>query len=321
MTSRPRVSVVVAARNDDRGGDMLHRMQVFVNALLRQADYNALPLELIVVEWNPPADAKSLVDVVNFASLGPSSRVRLIEVPASYHARLPHAERMALFQFIAKNVGIRRAAGEYVLATNLDVLFSSPLMAFLSSDRVSPDCFYRVDRYDVVGHVPLNADIAHQLDYCARHVERVHAVTGVYAPTLPTRLTRWMARRIGIDQSAGKIHTQACGDFTLMARVRWHALRGYPEIPSHAYVDGLLCYMAASSGLRQVILQDPHRVYHQEHGQMFLGTSSERPVMDYQQYRSWCSDMMRTGEPMIINDDSWGFGRETFKEYDVASRA
>ena len=321
MTRRPTVSVVVTSRNDDRGGGMLHRMQVFMNGLLRQADQHRLPLELIIVEWNPPAGAKRLAEVVNCAAAGPECRVRFIEVPAAVHAKVPHADRIALFQFIAKNVGIRRAAGDYVLATNLDVLLSPALMAFLASDRLSPDCFYRVDRYDVEGRVPSDADIGAQLDYCAAHVVLVHSVRGMHKPTLATALARWFSNRFGVDPSAGAIHTQACGDFTLMAREQWHTLGGYPELPSHAYVDGLLCYMAASSGLRQVILQEPHRVYHQEHAGMFLGSSDERPVMDYQQYRAWCEEMVRTRRPLHVNGDDWGFGRESFKEFEMRGRA
>jgi len=35
---------------------------------------------------------------------------------------------------IAKNVGIRRTRGEFVLATNIDVLFDEGLIAYIASD-------------------------------------------------------------------------------------------------------------------------------------------------------------------------------------------
>ena len=55
MCAAPYLSVVVTARNDDHGGNLLGRMQVFVDAWISQAKRHNLSSELIVVEWNPPA--------------------------------------------------------------------------------------------------------------------------------------------------------------------------------------------------------------------------------------------------------------------------
>ena len=58
-------------------------------------------------------------------------RVRFIEVPPEMHARYDHGKALPLYQMIAKNVGIRRARGRFVLATNIDILISSELAAFM----------------------------------------------------------------------------------------------------------------------------------------------------------------------------------------------
>ena len=55
--SAPYLSVVAAARNDDHGGNLLRRLQIFVNALVGQANRHRLPIELVLVEWNPPAES------------------------------------------------------------------------------------------------------------------------------------------------------------------------------------------------------------------------------------------------------------------------
>ena len=47
------------------------------------------------------------------------------------HGCYAHAEALPLYQMIAKNVGPLRARGEFLLATNIDILFSDELMAFL----------------------------------------------------------------------------------------------------------------------------------------------------------------------------------------------
>ena len=50
----PYLSLVVAARNDNHGGNMLARMQAFLDAWLVQSARYRLSSEIVVVEWNPP---------------------------------------------------------------------------------------------------------------------------------------------------------------------------------------------------------------------------------------------------------------------------
>ena len=52
--SDPYFSLVACSRNDDHGGNLLGRMQAFVNGWLNQARRFHLDSELIIVEWNPP---------------------------------------------------------------------------------------------------------------------------------------------------------------------------------------------------------------------------------------------------------------------------
>src|ERR1017187_4576924 len=110
----PYLSVVVTARNDDHGGNLLRRMQVFVDAWINQAKRHRLPSELILVEWNPPADRERLVTALRWPTeMGPC-QVRIIEVPAEVHSQYRYATVLPLYQMIAKNVGIRRARGQFI---------------------------------------------------------------------------------------------------------------------------------------------------------------------------------------------------------------
>lgn len=174
----PYLSVVATARNDDHGGNLLRRLQAFVNGLIGQARRHHVPLELVLVEWNPPADRPKLWEVVRWpAEFGPA-RVRIIEVPPEIHLRYRHAEALPLYQMIAKNVGIRRARGEFVLATNIDILFSDELFEFFAARRLEPDRMYRVDRFDVMADVPAGAPVEEQLAWCRSHLLRRHTRLG-----------------------------------------------------------------------------------------------------------------------------------------------
>ena len=131
---QPYLSVVVAARNDDHGGNLLGRMQVFVDAWINQCRRHGLDSELIIVEWNPPAERARLAQALRWPADSGPCRVRIIRVPGEIHARYRHAAALPLYQMIAKNVGIRRARGQFILATNIDIVFSDEIV-FLHQPR------------------------------------------------------------------------------------------------------------------------------------------------------------------------------------------
>jgi hypothetical protein len=334
---------VVTARNDNHGGDLLRRAQIFVDGIVEQCRRHGLSAELIVVEWNPPPDKPRLAEALSWSEGGGPCRVRIIEVPAEIHHRFEHANALPLFQMIAKNVGLRRARGRFVLATNIDLLFSSELIRFLASGRLQYNSMYRVNRHDVPADVPEHACVEDQLEYCRTHVLRVsdrwgtrNLITGRYyrAYKRPRWLT-WPLERLQDHRllpvvTQVRLHTNACGDFTLMARERWHALRGYPELNMFSlHLDSLLCHAAYHSGVREEVLGDPMRIYHLEHalgsgwtpeGQqelnMRLGQAGVPRLAD-DQLGSWARQMRRQRKPMMLNPENWGLRDDDLHETTV----
>ena len=176
--SRPYLTVVATARNDNHGGNPLYRMQLFVDGLVAQCVRHRVRAELVLVEWNPPQDTPRLRDAVNWPNTNGWCEVRIVEVPAELHRPLAYSDRLPLFQMIAKNVGIRRARGEFVLATNIDLIFSDELMRFISAQQFRPGRLYRVDRYDVPAELEPSWPIDRQLAYCEKAVIRVNRCEG-----------------------------------------------------------------------------------------------------------------------------------------------
>jgi hypothetical protein len=179
----PYLSFVAAARNDDHGGNLLARMQTFVNALLGQCRRHNLAAELVLVEWNPPPDRPSLAEALRWPSDPGPCQVRLIRVPPEIHRRHRHAEVLPLYQMIAKNTGIRRAHGRFILATNIDILFSDELMRFFAARHLQTGRMYRIDRTDIESNVPAGASIDEQLEYCRTHSIRLNAREGTFGLT------------------------------------------------------------------------------------------------------------------------------------------
>ena len=117
----------VEDRNDDHGGNLLGRMQAFVNNWLNQARRFGLASELIIVEWNPPPDRPKLQTMLRWPA-SCACTFRFIEVPPELHRILEFGDALPLFQMIGKNVGIRRARGRFVLSTNVDIILSNELI-------------------------------------------------------------------------------------------------------------------------------------------------------------------------------------------------
>jgi hypothetical protein len=338
----PYLSFVVAARNDNYGGDFLHRMQVFVNVLLSLWAKHNLDAELVIVEWNPPEHELRLEEAIAWPNCLKPGLVRIVEVPGDIHNRLPNSERMPMFEYIAKNVGIRRAAGEYVLVTNPDIIFSNEIIKYFASRRLQSDSLYRADRYDVAREVPLNAALDQQLQLCARHAFRVQRM-GECVPT--RRLARYRYRlgcelsrmrrhgvlrefiRRGKELAASNrqrngnhrpalppLHLRCPGDFLLMANQWWGTLRGHPELATHSHIDSYMVITAAIAGLQQTIL--PHPIYHQEHDR---SEQAERPLTVLSEIPAF-KKMLETQSLRITNDESWGLGQVELSTIEVGSR-
>jgi len=148
-------------------------MQHFVDGFVAQCIRHDLPAELILVEWNPPRDRAPLIEELRWpTTLGPCS-IRLITVPAELHSTLEHSEKLPLFQMIAKNVGIRRARGKFVLATNIDILFSDEIFSFLKT-KLQENALYRADRWDIPHDVPSDVPFDQVLQFCWEQAFRIN---------------------------------------------------------------------------------------------------------------------------------------------------
>ncbi|MDF1667891.1 MAG: hypothetical protein P1V97_39505, partial [Planctomycetota bacterium] len=62
MKTTPKISIVATSRNDNHGGDLNRRMQIFVTAFISQCQLHQLNAELLLVEWNPPEGRASLAE-------------------------------------------------------------------------------------------------------------------------------------------------------------------------------------------------------------------------------------------------------------------
>ncbi len=289
----PYLSVVAASRNDDHGGDPLIRTQIFIKNFALQCERYRLHAEIILVDWNPVQDRPGLAAVLSLPSHSTYCQARVVTVPTSLHFRLKYSEQLPLFQMIAKNVGIRRAKGQFVLATNIDILFSDELIQFIARQNLCSNHLYRVDRYDIKSGLNQEATVDECLDYAWKNPIRVNRrfcpeslVQHLYGDELfkkqcqpdPKNFCECEGVEILHDQGCWQIrprrniamthlHTNACGDFTLLSQEGWQAIRGYPEFVAYSFnIDSMGLIAAHYAGFEEISLLPPCVCFHIEHG-------------------------------------------------------
>uniref|UniRef100_A0A6M3L4D9 Glycosyltransferase n=1 Tax=viral metagenome TaxID=1070528 RepID=A0A6M3L4D9_9ZZZZ len=285
------LSVVTTSNNNDYDGCILHRNQVFIDTLAELADRHRLKAELVIVEWNPPLDKPGLAAALSW----PKSKLktRIITVPERLHKMIGNSDKIPFFQMWAKNVGIRRAKGDFVLCTNADLIFSNEIVAWLAASNFEHGAYYRATRHDTNEKVIPDGLVDYRLDFCHRHVTRIN------------------------ESKLGQLHSNACGDFMLMAQEHWYACRGYPELPLWSiFVDGLLLYAAHAIGLEEKRLEYP--IYHIAHD--LAWTNSQElgelyPRLGYQtEYAPWRDKMITERRVINPNTEYWGFALEALDE-------
>lgn len=228
---RPRVSAVVVARNDGYFPDYEARLRATV-----MWNHARLADEVILVEWNPPAGAPLFA--TNLTRDFPF--VKAYVVPENIHQQFAPPPHLCMLDYMAKNVGIRRATGDYICGSNIDICFD-PCAAFIRF-MLAPQFIYRTRRVDF--HWDGNPIQAENLCRKAGHLP---------GPT------GWRSNFF-----------HGSGDFTLAHRDLWHRARGYDEsIPLqrlHADSRGLM-QLQAQGGI--IVLWGHH--YHTYHASSSTG--------------------------------------------------
>ena len=329
----PYLTIVAASRNDMHGGNILKRMKMFVNGLIEQSNRHQFPVELLMVEWNPPAGRPFLQDVLPQPSGEDKLSLRYIRVPEEIHNRYKRGKDIPLFQMIAKNVGIRRAKGEFVLCTNVDVLFSDELFIELKKQNLRKDTYYRANRCDVPDGMDESWDIEQQLTWCKKNVIKTlgrdtrfpNANLEQFGLSKKPFFKKWVFDKMAIGmkffwpaekRDYYQIDSFACGDFTLMSKDAWLDIQGYIELDLYSiHLDTLGLIGASALGYKQHVYPRSACLYHVDHP---LGWEAmdpyekirflvERPGIDYGLVFDTGMHALKAKSRFNMNPANWGF--------------
>ena len=275
----PYVSIVATGRNDGYGGDFIGRFLRTLSFNAKQLDARGIPWELVLVEWAPPPDRPLVSELALEAIPGIGRTLRTFVVDPAYHDALTMNPRIRYLEFIAKNVGIRRSVGAFVLTTNADVYLGRHVLSTLEQRALRGRLVYRARRIDL----KLGIDES-TLDWDLLEDERNYD-RGTKALKPP-------------------LYSGGTGDFVLLDAATFAGLRGFNEVYRVAKIgiDRNFLVKALRSGVPITDIGGP--VYHVNHvgsyrqsKALYRDRQSEAPYGD----RRWPSDTV-----VYDNPEHWG---------------
>jgi predicted O-methyltransferase YrrM len=257
----PYLSVVIVGRNDNYGVNFLDRLSTFICSLDYQVRNYPDLLELIIVEWNPLADRPPLKDVLPKTN---NLDIRIITVPAEEHNKIGHPS--PVLEYHGKNVGIRRAKGQFVLTTNPDILFTDELIDWLNQQTLRVDSYYRTDRHDFNGEGITEVPISQLVPFACSKTFLSHIVSTTDSTDVKINSPVALAELPSTPTDSQCIHTNGAGDFILASKEVFFTIRGLFESTEHLYhLDSYSIIRLASNSIKQVIVTAPICIFHQDH--------------------------------------------------------
>ena len=257
MTNTPYLSIVCFARNDAYTPTYGLRADRSLQFLVRQLERLRVPTEIVIVEWNPPVGKPLLADELTTPPGGGYVTLRYVIVDGQYHKNFGGWENRGIHGSAAANVGLRRSRGRFILFKHIDTYLAEPLVKWISTQQAGSDAIYRCDRVDI----RMAGD-----DWIDLPDDRIIEEFSKHIVQRQTRLTH------SVDWKIRDLHTNASGDFMLMAAEKWAAIRGFPHDPTVLCLDAdsIAMHAAAAHGAQEVCLPDECVVYKLTHGGTYV---------------------------------------------------
>lgn len=139
------ISIIIVGRNDNYGGDFEGRLFETVGYNAEQLRERDVQFEIVFVEWNPLTDRPLLSESVadTFAE------ARCFAIDEAVHRLISRNRHIKVHEYHAKNAGVRRSLGDWLLITNPDNFLDDEILAFLAADQFEQDALVRAGRINI----------------------------------------------------------------------------------------------------------------------------------------------------------------------------
>lgn len=332
----PLISFVIAGRNDNYGGDFKLRLQRCVSSLFRQLNAIKIHSEIIFVNYNPLPEP-SISDFISWPKSNEYIKIKIITVAPELHKQFVEnnaVKNVPVLEYPAKNAGIKRAKGTFILSMNPDIIFDDKF--FKDIPKLKKENYYRCNRFDFklenedlpsdkiisfaknnickiwVKAISKEIKIGSFSDFRLKLILLHQKVEVLRYNTIKAFNFLWS---IPLHPKAEyKFHCNVSGDFMLMHNDNWRQLMAYKESSYLAlHVDALIVVQAATLGLKEQVFSYP--IYHQEHARRYDAEKENQDFRDaYFIFQSEAQKMIQEQKAIIFNTKNWGFENSKLEE-------
>lgn len=246
------MSIVVYGQNDNLGSaSLIEKTKKFFkrinNALIEVPLAN---IEIIFVDYATDTKKYSLIHqkLLESFSFGPkiADKVQFIVVPRETHINLlsnvmnTSLNKASVLEYVAKNIGIQRAKGKFVMTTNIENLLSDELFELIAARQFNTAVVYRSVRFDEKEATYENFTFD-QVIKILNEPWRANSFDVKQRCNIDNedRFTIIDSKQRFIEKSSSKLKNCGVSDFLIMSKKMWDAIEGFNELPANEYIDDL----------------------------------------------------------------------------------
>jgi hypothetical protein len=287
-----KLSAVVVSRNDNYGGHLKERATYCFNSLINTFD------EVFYIDWNSPTHSL-LWDIQDDLELKGNLNHIVItpEIAKQLTGYDPQAQ--VCNEVLGRNIGLRRATGDWVVSTNIDVIAPRRDQLEATINDLDPNTFYTISRrytnWDTIKEFH-----GGDLNYQEWEPLRDHLIEN------SEERKREESVVSGDDYSL----INCCGDFQIATNNVWNEIKGFEEDLIYVlYSDTNVQKKAVKHGFGLKAIYSP-ALFHIDHGKGgggFLDGINRKT-----------NDMYRAviAQEQSLNPESWGL-KDVEIEYEV----
>ena len=205
-------TVVIPTRNDNYGLFLAERAIQCLNSMTAVFD------EVILVDWNSPHGIPLIDQIKDY--IEPTNKIRVIVVPKEFVSSNAPTNAQPCCEVLARNIGIRRAKGDWIVSSNIDIIATT-----FNTSVLLKDTLYTVPKYNVLENVHLTQLIS------MSNEQKVNALKS------HKHLFERMKKSEDVTPDDHFSLIVGCGDFQIAYRDLWYSIRGFEEA---------LCYRCAA---------------------------------------------------------------------------
>lgn len=291
-----KISAVIVSRNDNYGGHLNERAIYAINSAINTYD------EVIYVDWNSPDGHSLLWDIKDNLQLKGNLKHFVIPPPAASQLTGYDPQAQLCCEVLARNIGMRRATGDYIVSTNIDIIHPK-----------------REDVEKIISESDGNTMIT-----LSRREVTWDIIKGFHGGEM--KFQEWDKLRDYIyvnseERIQGEKTVEGddfslincCGDFQLAPQHLWKKIRGFEEeLIYPLYADTNVQKKSVKHGFGLKAIYNPP-MFHINHGSKGWGGGG---IADGINKKSNDPHRAITNQIQTLNSETWGFSNIDI-EYEV----